>query len=316
MSRPLNVDPSSIESGEATRRFVIEGRSFSAARAEPGLHVTATPIGNLADVTLRSLQTLAGVDAILCEDTRVTRKLTTRYGIGTKLEPYHDHNAAKVRPGILDRLQEGAAIALVSDAGTPLVSDPGYKLVHEARDRGIRLHAIPGPSAVLAGLTISGLPSDSFMFAGFLPNRAGDRKRHLAQVADVPATLIFFESAQRIEAALASVAEVMGNRPVAVTRELTKLHEEALTGTAEEVAAAIAVRGGVRGEITLLIGPPDAAAQETDDGDIDAEVLTALRTMSASRAAAHVAEALNLPRKRVYARALALKEASDGGKDA
>nr|WP_239025104.1 16S rRNA (cytidine(1402)-2'-O)-methyltransferase [Rhodoligotrophos defluvii] len=293
----------------------MDGQSFATARAEPGLHVTATPIGNLGDITLRALHTLAGVDVILCEDTRVTRKLTQRYGIATPLAPYHEHNAAKVRPGILQRLGEGAAIALVSDAGTPLVSDPGYKLVQEARDKGLRVHAVPGASAVLAGLTISGLPSDSFLFAGFLPAKAGERKRRLAELKDVPATLVLFESPQRVLSTLTDVAEAMGGRKVAVTRELTKLHEEVIAGTAEEIATALSGRDSVRGEITLLIAPPASDMQTmVSDAALDAELAAALRTMSASRAAAHVAEALRLPRKRVYARALTLRGGGDEGR--
>lgn len=291
----------------AERRYVIDGHSFRAAPADPGLHITATPIGNLGDITLRALQVLAGVDVILCEDTRVTRKLTSRYGITTPLQPYHDHNAAKVRPGILKRLEDGASIALVSDAGTPLVSDPGFKLALEARELGLPVHAIPGASAVLAGLTISGLPSDAFMFAGFLPHKSGERRRRLADLADIPATVIYFDTASRIESTLSDIADILGDRPVAVTRELTKLHEEAITGSAREVIDRIAARDGIRGEITLLIAPPDRRDAVLGEDDLDAALRDALAEMTASRAAAHVAKELRLPRKQVYARALALQ---------
>ncbi|WP_342644059.1 16S rRNA (cytidine(1402)-2'-O)-methyltransferase [Rhodoligotrophos ferricapiens] len=313
MSRPLNNEPSFIEAASQRRPFSVEGHTFSAAPAEPGLHITATPIGNLGDITLRALQTLAGVDVILCEDTRVTRKLTQRYGITTPLQPYHEHNAAKVRPGILSRLEEGAAIALVSDAGTPLISDPGYKLVREAREQGLRIHAVPGASAVLAGLSIAGLPSDSFLFAGFLPAKSGERTRRLADLAEVPATVILFEAPQRLLATLSAIAEVMGEREITVTRELTKLHEECLSGTAADLAAQFGDRASIKGEITLLISPPDRDQHEDlSEEALDAELACALKTMSPSRAAAHVAETLRLPRKRVYARAMALRD-GDGG---
>jgi 16S rRNA (cytidine1402-2'-O)-methyltransferase len=211
-------------------RFFIDGQPIAAKPLAPGLHVVATPIGNLGDVSLRALQTLAGADVIACEDTRVTRVLTARYGIATRLFPYHDHNAEKQRPKLLALLAEGRAVALVSDAGTPLVSDPGYKLVREATDAGYPVISLPGPSALLAGLVASGLAADAFLFAGFLPPRQSARRTRLAELKAVPATLVFFEAPSRLADSLADIAGVLGEREAAVARELTKLHEEVRRG--------------------------------------------------------------------------------------
>lgn len=298
--------------GHPRRRYSIDGHDFGADPLVPGLYVAATPIGNLADVTLRALAVLASADTILCEDTRTTRKLVSRYGIATPLRAYHDHNAAKVRPAVLDRLRGGDAIALVSDAGTPLISDPGFKLVREAREAGIAVYTVPGASAPLAALSIAGLPSDRFLFAGFLPSKAGERRRALQGLREIQATVVLFESPQRIGAALRDIAEVLGEREVAVARELTKIHEEVLTGHADTLAATLAERDGLRGEITLLIAPPAAAVPgEVDEAVLDEEIAVALATMPAGRAAAHVARITGLPRKSVYARMLALKDSAD-----
>jgi 16S rRNA (cytidine1402-2'-O)-methyltransferase len=289
------------------RRYTIKGVVFEAESLAPGLHVTSTPIGHLADISLRAVNALAAADEILCEDTRVTGKLLQRYSISTRLVPYHDHNAAKLRPRILGELQAGMALVLVSDAGTPLISDPGFKLARAVIEMGLPLHVIPGPSAPVAALTLSGLPSDRFMFAGFLPERQGERRRLLAELKAVPATLVFFESPRRIETALADIAEVLGPRPVAVARELTKLHEEALRGEAAEVATLLAKRDVVKGEITLVVAPPGEAARPEPE-EIDAALREAVSIMPAGKAAAEVAHRFGLAKKELYERLLVLKD--------
>jgi 16S rRNA (cytidine1402-2'-O)-methyltransferase len=291
------------------RHYIMKGVEFTADRPEPGLHVTATPIGHLGDVTLRALETLAGADEILCEDTRVTAKLTSRYGIRTPLRPYHDHNAAKLRPHIIERLKEGAAIALVSDAGTPLVSDPGYKLIAAVIAEGLPLHVLPGASAPLTGLLQSGLPPDRFMFLGFLPEKQGERRRRLEALKSADATLIVFESPHRIAGTLADIAAIMGTRAVAVTRELTKLHEEILRGPAADIGAKLAAREAVKGEITLVIAPPTEEAAP-DPAMVDRELIAAASELSPSAAASLVARRTGLAKKDLYARLLALKRES------
>lgn len=286
------------------RRYSIGAAQFEAQNLGPGLHLVATPIGNLGDITVRALATLAAAETILCEDTRTTSKLLTRYAIKTRLSPYHEHNAAKVRPHILERLAAGAAIALVSDAGMPLVSDPGYRLVAEAVERNIPITACPGPSAVLTGLALSGLPTDRFGFFGFLPAKAGERQRLYAELINLPMTLIFFESPHRIIDTLREMAEGLPRRAFALTRELTKLHEEVLRGSPAEIADALAARESVKGEITLIAGPPSAALIEASDADIR----EALAAMPASKAAADIAKRFNTGKKDIYARILALKE--------
>src|SRR4029079_14713424 len=206
--------------------YILGGRSVEIGPLAPGLHIVATPIGNLGDITVRALQALAGADLIACEDTRVSRKLLDRYGIATPPTPYHEHNAAVARPKLLRRLAEGAAVALISDAGTPLVSDPGYKLVRAARAAGHRVTALPGASAVLAGLAVAALPTDRFFFEGFLPPKQTARRARIAELARIPATLVLFETGPRLGAALADLAAGLGDREAAVCRELTKLHEE------------------------------------------------------------------------------------------
>jgi 16S rRNA (cytidine1402-2'-O)-methyltransferase len=291
----------------ATRRYSIKGVVFEAESLAPGLHVTSTPIGHLADISLRAVNALAAADEILCEDTRVTGKLLQRYGINTRLVPYHDHNAAKLRPRILAELQAGKALVLVSDAGTPLVSDPGFKLARAVIEAGLPLHVIPGASAPLAALALSGLPSDRFMFCGFLPEKQGERRRLLSNLKSVPATLIFFESPRRIEAALADITETLGPRPVAVTRELTKIYEEAVRGTAQEVAQRLGERETIKGEITLVVAPPlDEAPPEPEA--IDKALLEASATKPAAKAAAEVAHRLGLTKKELYDRLLVLKD--------
>lgn len=271
----------------------------------PGLYVVATPIGNARDVSLRALDVLSGVDLIAAEDTRVTSKLLSIYAISHPLMAYNDHNAPKERPRILAKLREGQRIALVSDAGTPLVSDPGYKLVREALAEGLPVHAIPGPSAPLTGLTLAGLPTDRFLFAGFLPPKSAERRTHLATLKSLRATLIFFEAPQRLAETLADMADVLGPRPAAVARELTKLHEEVRRADLKELAAQYAEEDQPRGEITLLIGPP--LEEGPDYEKIDAALDQALVFMPVRAAVDLVSSLLDAPRREVYGRALAKK---------
>ncbi len=270
-----------------------------------GLVIVATPIGNAGDITLRALDLLRRADRIACEDTRVTGKLMARYGIATPLLAYHEHNAQRMRPVLLERLRRGETIALVSDAGTPLVSDPGYKLVRAAIDAGIPVTTLPGASAALSALVLSGLPTDRFFFAGFLPPRSAARRAELTELAAIPASLIFFESAGRLADSLADMAAVLGARDAAVARELTKLYEEVRRGTVAELAEHYAAADPPKGEIVIVVGPPDAAA-EASDATIDDALRTALANDSLRDAVAVVAAALDAPRRRVYARALAL----------
>lgn len=272
---------------------------------QPGLYVTATPIGNAADITLRALSVLRDCDMIAAEDTRVTARLLAIYGISKPLTAYNDHNAARERPKLMDRLRKGARIALVSDAGTPLVSDPGFKLVREAIQEGLPVHAIPGTSAVLAGLTLAGLPTDRFLFAGFLPSRSGERRSMLEELKAIRATLIFFESAQRLAEALADMVDILGMRTAAVTRELTKLHEEVRRGLLPELREHYEEAGAPKGEVTLIVSPPHAT--QADPARIDSALDKALQFMPVRAAVDLVSEMLEAPRRRVYDRALAKK---------
>ena len=290
--------------------YAIGAARFEAETVAPGLYVVATPIGNLGDITVRALATLAAVETVFCEDTRTSGKLMERYAIRTRLSSYHEHNAQKIRPAILERLKQGATIALISDAGMPLVSDPGYRLVKEAVEQGIPVTACPGASAVLTGLALSGLPTDRFTFAGFVPQKPGERKRMFAEFEKLRATLIFFESPHRIVETLKDLAVALPGRAVAVTRELTKLHEEVLRGSASEIAAALALRPSVKGEITLIVGPPveeEAVAEDV----LDAAIGAALEAMPASKAASGIAKRFNLNRSDIYQRILSRK-APDG----
>jgi 16S rRNA (cytidine1402-2'-O)-methyltransferase len=291
---------------QQSRLFRVFGQDVPAPVAPPGLYLVATPIGNLSDVTLRALETLAAVEAIACEDTRVTKRLLERYAIATPLLTYHDHNAEIVRPRILARLVAGAAIALVSDAGTPLISDPGFKLVRAAQAAGHAVTAIPGASAVLAALTVSGLPTDRFFFEGFLPPRSAARRARIDELADLPATLVFFETGPRIAAMLGDAADRLAGRPAAVCRELTKLHEEIRRG--EVGALALAYRDGAetRGEFVVVIGPP-AQGEHVEVVDIDGLLRRAIATSSLKDAVEAVATATGQKRRAVYQRALALQ---------
>jgi 16S rRNA (cytidine1402-2'-O)-methyltransferase len=273
----------------------------------PGLYVVATPIGNLEDITVRALRVLATADLVLCEDTRVTGKLLHHLGTrATALLPYHEHNAARVRPQVLARLEAGAVVALVSDAGTPLVSDPGYKLVREAAALGIPVVPVPGASAMLAALCAAGLPTDRFLFQGFLPAKPGARRRVLEELAIVPATLVLFESTQRLAAMLAEAAEVLGGRDAAVARELTKLHEEVRRDRLDRLAEHYAAAGAPRGEVVVVIGPPGEAAAPSDEA-VEAALREALQTEKPRAAAARVAAATGLPANELYRRVLAFR---------
>jgi len=290
----------------------VHGQSAIAPALGPGLHLVATPIGNLRDVTLRALEVLAAADLIACEDTRVTRKLTDHFGISTGLTPYHDHNAATARPKLLARLADGAAVALVSDAGTPLVSDPGYKLVRAAHDAGHAVTTLPGASAVLAALAVAGLPTDRFLFEGFLPAKEGQRRSRIEELKRIPATLVLFESGPRLAAALADLAAALGAREAAVCRELTKLHEEVRRGDLAALAGHYAAATEPRGEIVIVIAPP-AGAEATAPADLDTLLRQALQRLSVKEAVAEVAAVTGEPRRAVYQRALALtKEGRDG----
>ncbi|MEQ8604848.1 MAG: 16S rRNA (cytidine(1402)-2'-O)-methyltransferase [Marivibrio sp.] len=273
-------------------------------RLPAGLYIVATPIGNLRDITLRALDVLGAADRIACEDTRVTAKLLAAYGLKKSLTPYHDHNAAAARPKLLDAIGRGEAVALVSDAGTPLVSDPGYKLAAEAAAAGFAVTPIPGASAALAALSAAGLPSDKFLFAGFPPPKAGKRARWLAGLLAIDATLILYEGPSRLADALAAIAETARDRPVAVMRELTKLYEEHRRGTAAALADHYKTAGPPKGEVVIVVGPP--GADEAEAPDLDALLQDALAAMSVKDAAKIVAAATGLPKKDVYARALTL----------
>lgn len=294
---------SGADMGNATEPSDDAAISKPAALAA-GLHIVATPIGHARDVTLRALDVLAGADLVVCEDTRVTSKLLARHGIRARLAAYHEHNAERVRPQLLARLGRGERVALVSDAGTPLVSDPGFKLVRAALDAGIPVTAEPGASASLTALVLSGLPSDRFLFAGFLPNRAGQRRSALAEFAAVKATLIVFEAPQRLAESLADMADILGARPAAVARELTKRFEEVRRGNLADLARHYAAAGAPKGEIVVVIGPPEAAAAAASADDIERRLDQALETMSLRDAAEAVARATGLARREVYARAL------------
>jgi 16S rRNA (cytidine1402-2'-O)-methyltransferase len=285
--------------------------AIEAPKAEGGLYLVATPIGNLSDITLRALELLAGADVIACEDTRVTGKLTGRYGIKTPLTPYHEHNAAEARPKILARLAAGQAVALVSDAGMPLISDPGYRLVREAIEAGFTVIPLPGASAVLGALSVAGLPTDRFFFEGFLPPKQAGRQKRIAELGTIPATLVLFESGPRLAAALADLAAGLGPRPAAICRELTKLHEEIRRGDLATLAQDYAAGAETRGEIVIVVAPP-----ADDDGtadDLDDLLRRALARVSVKDAVGEVALATGRPRREVYQRALELEKDGDDG---
>ncbi|ESY67976.1 MULTISPECIES: 16S rRNA (cytidine(1402)-2'-O)-methyltransferase [Mesorhizobium] len=299
--------------GETGKRSYVVGQAEIAARPlEPALYLVATPIGNLADITLRALETLAAADIVACEDTRVSRVLLDRYGIRRRTTAYHEHNAGEAGPKLISSLQAGQSVALISDAGTPLVSDPGYRLVGEALDQGIRVVPIPGPSAPLAALTASGLPSDAFLFAGFLPVKVGQRLSRLEALKAVPATLIFFESPRRLAESLGAMVETLGGeRKAAIGRELTKTFEEMRTGTLQALADHYAAADTPKGEIVVCIGPAEAKADEP--ADIDRLLLSLAAEMPASKAAAEAAKMTGGQKQTLYRRLLELKDMEGSG---
>lgn len=279
---------------------------FADAPLDPGLYIVATPIGHLRDITLRALDVLAGADLVLAEDTRVSGRLLQAYGIETPMQRYDDHAAERVLPKVLVRLAEGARLALISDAGTPLISDPGYRLVVEAVAQGVTVVPVPGASAVLSALTLAGLPTDRFLFAGFLPPKSAARRATLAELLPIRATLVFYESGPRLAASLADMAQILGPRPAVVARELTKLHETVVRGDLLSLVDDPRCQTP-RGEIVVVVAP---GAQEPADATLaEAALLDALLRAGPAEAANEVAKALGLPRRDLYRRALALKGA-------
>ena len=272
---------------------------------KPGLYVTATPIGNLGDITYRAVRALKAADLILCEDTRQTARLCAAYGIETPLAPYHDHNAERVRPGVIKKLQDGARICLVSDAGTPLIADPGYKLVRAARDAGAGVYPLPGPSAALAALSAAGAPSDRFSFAGFPPPKQAARRAMFEGLKAADGVLIFYETAPRLAASLDAMAAVFGDRRAVVARELTKMYESFREGTLSDLAEHYRA-APVKGEIVILVSPPDA--QPIGEEALDDFLKEALQEMSIKDAAAAAAEAFGVKRGAAYARALKIRK--------
>lgn len=273
----------------------------------------ATPIGNLGDITLRALETLAGVDIIACEDTRITRRLLERFSITATLKQYHEHNAEQARPKILEALARGSSIALVSDAGTPLISDPGFKLVREVSAAGFPVIALPGPSSVLTALSVAALPTDRFFFEGFLPSKQNARRTRIAELARIDATLVMFESGARVQDSLQDLAGIMGERDAAICREMTKLHEEVRRATLAELAA-ISDTLETRGEFVLVVGPP-AADAGMDDAALDDLLRTALTHSTVKDAVAQAVDASGRAKREVYARALELSKETRSGDD-
>lgn len=308
-SHPISSkDPSGTEATEAKApsKPNHDGRTVAGSRLAPGLTLVATPIGNLGDISSRALRALANADLVLCEDTRVSRKLTASHGISNRLSSYHEHNADRVRPGIIARLRDGARVVLISDAGTPAISDPGYRLVQACHEMSIPVSTVPGPTALIAALTISGLPTDRFYFGGFLPAKTKARHDALAALGTLNATLVHYESPRRLAAALADAASLFANRSAAVARELTKLHEEIRRGTVAELAEHYAAIGAPKGEAVLMIGPPAASESAISDGDLDATLSHALAGATLRDAVRAVAAETGIGRARIYQRALAL----------
>jgi 16S rRNA (cytidine1402-2'-O)-methyltransferase len=308
------IDKKTRQAGPASPAgvFTAFGLAAEAESLAPGLYVVATPIGNLQDVSFRALNVLAAADAVLAEDTRVTKVLLAHYGITTPLVAYHEHSSDAIRERMIHRIREGQALALVSDAGTPLVSDPGYKLVQAAIREGLPVTPIPGPSAVLTALVVSGLPTDRFFFEGFLPPKTAARRARLEKLATIPGTLMLFEAPHRLPEMLADAAAVLGERPGVVARELTKLFETVRRGTLPELAALFAQEGPPKGEVVVLIGEATEVMHAAEaDAVLDDKLIAALARHSIKDAAALVAAQVNLPKREIYARALALAKAKD-----
>lgn len=290
------------------REFVVGGKTFRARPAEPALYIVATPIGNLGDISLRALEVLASCDMLACEDTRVTRVLLNHYGISRRPFAYHEHNAAEAGAKILEALAEGKSVALVSDAGTPLVSDPGYRLVEEARNAGYKIVPVPGASAVMAALMASGLPTDSFMFCGFLPPKQGQRRNRLETYKVIDTTLVFFESPNRAAGTLQDMAAVFGaDRPAALCRELTKAYETFSTSTLGELCAQYDGEDRIRGEVVLLVGAPLQKSVAVSGQELDALLVSLAQELSPSRAAGEAARMTGKAKGELYQRLMSLK---------
>jgi len=294
----------SVNAASLARAAALEVERQAAVPLAPGLYLVATPIGNLADVTLRALAVLARADVVYCEDTRHSRTLLSHYSIRATLRPYHEHNAETERPRILKELAEDRVVALISDAGTPLVSDPGFKLVREATAAGYAVIALPGPSATLAALTVSGLPTDAFFFTGFLPPKEGARRTRIAELAAVPGTLVLFEAPSRVAQSLSDLRDGLGDREAVLARELTKLHEEVRRGRLSDLARA-SEESPPKGEVVIVVAPPEEA--DASDAVIEASLAPALETLSIRDASKMVADKLRVPKARVYDLALGLK---------
>jgi 16S rRNA (cytidine1402-2'-O)-methyltransferase len=306
-----NDDADATAAGRTVTRARETLSDLLARPLGPGLYLVATPIGNLGDISLRALSVLARAELIAAEDTRHSKKLLSHFGISGEVSPYHEHNAERERPKLLARVRAGSSVALISDAGTPLVSDPGYKLVREALEQGLMVTSIPGPSAALAALTNAGLPTDTFLFAGFLPPKSGPRRTRLAELKAVPATLILFETGPRLAKSLADMADVLGSREAAIARELTKLHETVTRGPLDALAGDVARTETLKGECVVVIAPPIAAETQVSDARIVAALTGALETQSFRDAVRGVTEALGVKRARVYELGLDLTRKRD-----
>ena len=291
------------------RGYLIGQAQFAVRPLEPALYLVSTPIGNLGDITIRALETLAAADVLACEDTRTTRVLLDRYGIRRRAVAYHEHNSEEAGPRLVEAVRAGRSVALVSDAGTPLVSDPGYRLVELALEAGCRVVPIPGASALLAAVAASGLPSDTFTFSGFLPAKSGQRRTRLEELRAVPGTLVFYESPRRLADALAAMAETLGDRPAVVARELTKTFEEFRRGSLATLAAAYADEDTPKGEVVVCVGP--SLEDEAIEQDVDGLLLSLAREMSASKAAGEAARMTGARKVDLYRRLTELK--GDGG---
>ena len=290
----------------SSRTYTIRDATNVARRPEPGLYFVATPIGHLDDISLRALDVLAGADRLACEDTRVTGKLLKRYGIDRRMTGYHEHSGEDVGEALIDTVRQGGSVAVVSDAGTPLVSDPGYELVRAAIEADIAIFAIPGASAILTALAVSGLPTDAFFFAGFLPTKEKARADRLEALLRIPGTLVFYEAPHRIAASLKAMREALGDRPAAVCRELTKMHETIYRGQLSQLATNFAAMETVKGEIVVCIAPP-TRNDTPDEADVDTILGGLLAEMKPAKAAQEAARLTGLPRRELYQRALDLK---------
>lgn len=289
------------------KTYHIGAHGFDTHRLEAGLYLVSTPIGNLGDMTLRSLNVLAVADVIYCEDTRVTPRLLERFGIKNKLKPYHDHNSEGAGAAIIEGVQSGQVVALVSDAGTPLVSDPGFALVRDCVAAGLRVEALPGASALLPALQLSGLPTDRFSFLGFLPQKRNERLKVLSEIDQRTETVVVYESPYRIVEALQDIETVLGDRPLSVSREITKLHEETLRGTARSIAETLLAKTTIKGEFVIVVGAQEKAPEALTEDEITSAIAQALLDHPSSKAASLVSKKLSLPRDDIYARILTLK---------